>query len=53
MKQAQEERFPEEMKALPGGKEVKRQSHLKPLTPIMDELDELRVGGRLDRAELP
>ena len=53
VKQAQEERFPEEMKDLIGGKEVKRQSHLKPLTPIMDELGVLRVGGRLDRAELP
>ena len=52
MKQAQEERFPKEMKDLIGGKEVKRQSHLKPLTPIMDDLDVLRVGRRLDRAEL-
>ena len=38
VKQATEERLPEEMKDLIGGKEVKRQSHLKPLTPIMDEL---------------
>ena len=53
VKQAQEERFPEEMKQLIGGKEVKRQSHVKPLTPIMDELGVLRVGGRLDPAELP
>ena len=53
MKQAQEERFPEELKDLIGGKEVKRQSHLKPLTPIMDDLGVLRVGRRLDRAELP
>ena len=52
VKQAQEERFPEEMKDLIGGKEVKRQSHLKPLTPIMDELGVIRVGGRLDRVEL-
>ena len=52
VKQAQQERFPEEMKDLIGGKEVKRQSHLKPLTPIMDKLGVLRVGGRLDRVEL-
>ena len=38
VKQAQEERFPEEMKDSIGGKEVKRQSQPKPLTPIMDEL---------------
>ena len=37
VKQAQEERFPEEMKGLVVGK----------------ELGVLRVGGRLDRAELP
>ena len=53
VKQAQEERFPEEMKDLTGGKEVKRQSHLKPLTPIVDELGVLRVGGRLDQAAHP
>ncbi|XP_068723286.1 uncharacterized protein [Montipora capricornis] len=53
VKQAQEERFAEERNDLIGGKEVKRQSHLKPVTPIMDELGVLRVGGRLDRAELP
>ncbi|XP_074612382.1 uncharacterized protein LOC141866735 [Acropora palmata] len=53
VKQAQEERFPEEMKDLIGGKEVKRHSHLKPLTPVMDELGVLRFGRRLDREELP
>ena len=53
MKQAQEERLTEEMKDLIEGKEVKRQSHLKSLTPIVDELGVLRVGGRLERAELP
>ena len=55
VKQTQEERFPEEMKYLIGGKEVKRQNHLKRLTPIVNELaiGVLRVGGRLDRAELP
>ena len=36
VKQAQEERFHEEMKDLIGGKGVKR--HLKPLTPIINEL---------------
>ncbi|XP_068734449.1 tyrosine kinase receptor Cad96Ca-like [Montipora capricornis] len=49
VKQAQEERFSEEMKDLTGDAEVKRQSHLRPLTPIVDELGVLRVGGRLDR----
>jgi len=38
VRQAQKEKFPEEMKDLIGGKEVKRQNHLKPLTPIVDEL---------------
>ena len=50
VKQAKEERF---SKDLIEGKEVKRQSHLKPLTPIVDALGVLQVGGRLDRAELP
>ena len=52
VKQAHEERFPREIKYLTGGKEVRRQSYLKLLTPIVDELCILRVGGRLDRAEL-
>ena len=51
VKQAQEEIFPEEIKDLIGGKEVRRQSHLKLLTPIVAKLGILRVGGRLDRAE--
>ena len=46
-------RFAKEIKKLKGGEEVSKQSHLKPLTPIMDELGVLRVGGRLNRAELP
>ncbi|PFX12458.1 hypothetical protein AWC38_SpisGene23586 [Stylophora pistillata] len=37
VKQAQEERFPEEIKDLIGRKEVRRQSQLKLLTPIVDE----------------
>jgi len=53
VKQAQMERFQKEIKELKGGKEVSKQSHLKQLTPIMDELGVLRVGGRLNRAELP
>ena len=47
------ERFAKEIKELKGGGEVSKQSHLKPLTPIVDELGVLRVGGRLNRAELP
>ena len=46
-------RLPKEIKELKGGKEVSKQSHLKPLTPIIDELGVLRVGGRLNRAERP
>ena len=47
------ERFAKEIKELKGGGEVSKQSHLKPLTPIVDELGVLRVGGRLNRAQLP
>ena len=53
VKQAQTERFSKEMQDLGGGKDVSRQSHLKPLTPMLDELGLLRFGGRLTRAELP
>ena len=52
VKQAQMERFAKEIKELKEG-EVSKQSHLKPLNPIVDELGVLRVGGRLNRAELP
>ncbi|XP_022787689.1 uncharacterized protein LOC111327715 [Stylophora pistillata] len=38
VKQAREERFPEEIKDLIGGKDVRGQNHLKLLTPIVDEL---------------
>ena len=44
---AQTERFLKGMQDLGGGKDVSRQSHLKPLTSMMDELGILRVGGRL------
>ena len=37
VKQAQMERFAKEIKELKGGKEASKQSHLNPLTPIMDE----------------
>jgi len=53
VKQAQTERFSKEMQDLSGGKEVSRKSHLKPRTPMLDELGILRVGRRLTRAELP
>ena len=53
VKQAQSERFPEEVQDLNRGKEVRKQSHLKALTPTMDEAGVLRVGGRLTRAPLP
>ena len=36
VKQAQMERFAKEIMELKGGKEVGKQSHLNPLTPIMD-----------------
>ena len=38
VKQAHEERLPGEIKDLIAGKEVRRQSHSKLLTPIGDEL---------------
>ena len=41
VKQAQMERFLKEIKEFKGGKEVSKQSHLKPLTPFVDELCEL------------
>jgi len=47
VKQAQEERFPEKMRDLIGGKEVKTQSDLKPPPPVLDKLGVLRVEGRL------
>ena len=53
VKQAQMDRFPKEMQDLKSGKEVSRQSHLQALTPVVDESGMLRVGGRLNRAELP
>ena len=53
VKQAQTERFSKEMQDLSGGKEVRRQSQLKPLTPMLDELGILRVGGRLTKSRTP
>ena len=53
VKQAQLERFPMEMQESKSGKEVSMQSHLKALTPVVDEYGVLRVGGRLTRAQLP
>ena len=53
VKQAQLERFPKEMQELKRGKEVSKQSHLKALTPVVDEFGVLWVGGRLTRAQLP
>ena len=53
VKQAQLERFPKEMQGLKSGKEVGMQSHLKALTPVVDEYGVLRVGGQLTRAQLP
>ena len=44
LKQAQSERFPEVMQDVNGGKGVRKQNHLKALTPTMDESGVLRVG---------
>jgi len=44
VKQAQLERFPKEMQELKSGKEVSKQSHLKALTPVVDEFCVLQVG---------
>ena len=53
VKQAQSELFPEEVQDLNRGKEVRKESHLKALTPIMDKAGVLGVGRRLTRAALP
>ena len=41
VKQEQSEQFPEEVQDLNRGKEVRKQSHLRALTPTMDEADVL------------
>ena len=53
VKSAQEERFPEDLKELKAGRAVQRQSSLKALNPFLDDDGLLRVGGRLERANLP
>lgn len=53
VKQTQMERYLKEIKELKGGKEVSKQSHLKLLTPIINELGMLQDGGLINKAEFP
>ena len=47
------ESFPIEREAIKEGKRIPNSSRLLKLTPFMDEMQLLRVGGRLDRSNLP
>uniref|UniRef100_A0A182ND73 Integrase_H2C2 domain-containing protein n=1 Tax=Anopheles dirus TaxID=7168 RepID=A0A182ND73_9DIPT len=49
---AQQESFPDEFHELKLGKQVSADSKLKWLSPYLDQLDTLRVGGRLGNARL-
>ena len=53
VKRAQEEEFNKEIKKIQKKKEVKKNSHLLSLTPILGKDGLLRVGGRIDRAPVP
>ena len=53
IKQAQEEAFPEELKAIRNEEPIKTSSKLRNLNPHLDERGILRVGGRLGAAPLP
>ena len=49
----QNESFLVEVNAIKVGKRIPNNSRLLKLTPYMDEMQLLRVGGRLDRSDLP
>ena len=53
LRQAQRENFPEELAALERGRPLAQTSPLLQLTPAIDANGLLRVGGRLDRSQLP
>ena len=53
IKQAQSEMFMEEITRLKEGRLLQRSSNLVSLLPFLDEEGVLRVGGRLQRANLP
>ena len=53
LKRAQEECFREELTALEENKELSKQSRLRELLPRMSESGLMRVGGRLDKADVP
>ncbi|XP_049291622.1 uncharacterized protein LOC125768263 [Anopheles funestus] len=50
---AQRESFAEELSDLQTGKQIRRQSQLRRLTPFLDKKGIIRVGGRLNLAQLP
>lgn len=52
IKKAQEEHFKAELSALQRKEKIPDKSKLEPLKPILDENGIIRVGGRLDRANL-
>ena len=49
---AQRSAFPEELDNLENGKEISRRSKVLPFHPFLDEQGLLRVGGRLQKAEM-
>ena len=53
VKRAQEEKFNKEIKKIQKKKQVKKNSRLLSLTPILGKDGLLRVGGRIDRAPVP
>nr|XP_018895666.1 PREDICTED: uncharacterized protein LOC109029600 [Bemisia tabaci] len=53
VRQIQRASFPEEIRQLEKGENVRPQNRLSPLTPFLDKEGILRVGGRLQNAALP
>ena len=53
IQQTQLERFPREVEDLQKGKTVSKQSRLKKLTPFLDQDGIMRIGGRLQKSNLP
>ncbi|XP_031556623.1 uncharacterized protein LOC116293341 [Actinia tenebrosa] len=50
---AQAEGYSEELDALKKGKDVPKRSYINKLTPFLDQENIIRVGGRLEKAQLP
>ena len=53
VRQCQREAFPSDLESLERTKTVSKRSKLLSFTPYLDESNVIRVGGRLDRAQLP